>query len=61
MTMNIKTLYNLALASGSAALASLFKVTFPVLAPSPKKITSTVKSSLYRREKGLGRVRRALS
>jgi hypothetical protein len=35
--------YNLACGS---ALASLFKTTFPSAAPSPKKMTSTVKSSL---------------
>jgi hypothetical protein len=60
-TVVIKTPYSLALTSGSAALASLFRVMFPVPKDSPKKITSTVKSSLYRREKGLGRVSRALS
>lgn len=53
--------YGLDLTSGSAALASWFRVTLPVLAPSPKKMTSTVKSSRYRRENGLGSVSRALS
>lgn len=38
--------YSLALTSGPGALASLFSVTFPVTGPSPKKMTSTVKSSL---------------
>jgi len=38
--------HNFAFGSGVAALASLFKVTLPLALPSPKKMTSTVKSSL---------------
>jgi hypothetical protein len=38
--------YSLAFGSGAAALASLFKVTLPFALPSPKNMTSTVKSSL---------------
>jgi hypothetical protein len=39
-------IYSLAFGSGAAALASLFKVTLPLALPSPKNMTSTVKSSL---------------
>lgn len=44
--MQVRRTYSFALTSGDGALASLFRVTLPVLLPSPKKITSTVKSSL---------------
>lgn len=38
--------HNLGLTSGAGALASLFSVTEPLAVPSPKKMTSTVRSSL---------------
>ena len=39
-------IYNLAFGSEAEALASLFSVTLPLAVPSPKKMTSTVRSSL---------------
>lgn len=38
--------HSLAFGSGAAALASLFRMTLPFELPSPKKMTSTVRSSL---------------
>jgi hypothetical protein len=38
--------YNFGLISGAGALASRFSVTLPLATPSPKKMTSTVRSSL---------------
>lgn len=47
MTTSASAIYSLALGSGAAALASLLSVTLPLELPSPKKMTSTVRSSLW--------------
>jgi hypothetical protein len=43
---NFTRIYNFGFGSAAAALASLLSVTLPFALPSPKKMTSTVKSSL---------------